>query len=85
MLEFVPLDLLDNFLMDRNAGEALLVLFLLSVVATLPLSRKLFSINTMIFGLLFFLIPSGLAPIEYKLLGLLLIVIAPVVYTSVDR
>lgn len=85
MLEFVPLDLLDNFLLNYHAGHALLAAFVLSVLGTIPLSRKVFSLNIMLFGLLFFLIPSDIAPVEYKLIGLALLVIGPVLYTTSRR
>lgn len=82
MLELVPLDLLDNFLLDYHAGHALLAGFVLSVLGLLPLkSGKLLSLNVIIFGLLFLLIPTALASVEFKLFGLVLLVIGPVLYT----
>lgn len=85
MLEFVPLDFVDNFLLDYHGGHAIALLFVFSIIGTLPVSRKLFSLNLTVFGLLFILVPTAIAPVSYKLLGLLLLVLGPVVYTLSPR
>lgn len=82
MLEFVPLQLLDDLLLNYHLGHALIVLFVLSVLGTFALSKKLLSLNVIVFGLLFLLAPSAIASVEYKLLGVALIVIGPVLYTT---
>lgn len=82
MIEFVPLDLLDDVIQQFNLGQVLVALFVLSVLGSLALSRKLLSLNVIVFGLVFLLAPSNLSPIEYKLLGLALVVIGPVLYTT---
>ncbi|MFC4552059.1 MULTISPECIES: hypothetical protein [Halorussus] len=86
MIEFVPLPLIDDFLIKYNIGQALLLLFILSVLAALPLgSRKLLSINSIVFGLLFVVTPATLAPLHYKFLGLALLIVAPLLYVTARR
>lgn len=78
-----PLPLVDDFLRPYNVGQALLLAFALAVLGTLPLrSRKVLSVNLVAFGLIFFVTPVSLAPIEYKFLGLVLLVASPVVYMT---
>lgn len=78
-----PLPLVDDFLRPYNVGQALLLAFGLAVLVSLPLrSRKILSLNLVGFGLLFFVTPVSLAPIEYKFLGLALLVASPVVYMT---
>ena len=86
MFEFVPLPLLDDFLIDYNVGQALLAVFVLSVLAVLPLkSRKMLSINVIVFGLIFLLTPASLAPLAFKLLGIALVVVGPMLYITARR
>ena len=86
MIEFVPLPLIDDFLIDYNVGQALLLLFVLSVLGAIPLgSRKVLSLNAMAFGLIFVLTPASLAPLHYKFLGIALLVAAPLLYTTANR
>jgi len=86
MIEFVPLPLVDDFVSQYNAGQALLLLFVLSVLAAIPLgSRKILSLNAITFGLLFVVTPSDLAPLQFKFLGLALLVVAPVLYVTANR
>ena len=86
MIEPVPLPLIDDFLINYNVGQALLLLFVLSVLAAIPLgSRKVLSLNAIVFGLLFVLTPSNLAPLQYKFLGIALLVVAPLLYTTASR
>ncbi|WP_158055889.1 hypothetical protein [Halorussus halophilus] len=86
MIEFVPLPLIDDFVIKYNVGQAILLLFVLSILAAIPLgSQKVLSLNAITFGLLFVLIPSSLAPPHYKYLGIALLVAAPLVYTTARR
>ena len=82
MIEFVPLDALDNFLLDYHVGHALVLAFVFAVLGSIPVSRKLFSLNVTLFGAIFLLTPSAVAPPPYKLLGIALIVLGPVLYTT---
>lgn len=83
MAPLVPLPLIDDFLLPYNVGQALLVLFVLAVLGSLPLkSRKVLSLNLILFGLIFLLTPSSLAPLHYKFLGIALLVASPILYTT---
>lgn len=82
MLEFVPLQLLDDIIQSYHLGQVLILVFVVSVLGSLALSKKILSINVLVFGLLFMLAPSNLAPLPYKLLGVALIVMGPVLYTT---
>jgi len=86
MTQFVPLPLIDDFLINYNVGQALLLLFVLSVLAAIPLgSRKVLSLNAITFGLIFVLTPTSLAPVHFKFLGIALLVVAPLLYTTASR
>lgn len=85
-MAFTPLPLVDDFLANYHVGHALLVLFVLSIVGTIPLgSRKVISINTLLSGVLFLVSPVselGSDPFLFRFLGIALLVIAPVLYTT---
>jgi hypothetical protein len=88
MIEFAtPLQALDKFLVQYNVGQALLALFVLSVPGSLLVgSRKVLSLNLLGFGLLFLLSPASLtAEFHYRLLGLTLLVIGPVLYVTARK
>jgi NADH:ubiquinone oxidoreductase subunit H len=86
MTQFVPLPLIDDFLINYNVGQALLLLFVLSVLAAIPLgSRKVLSLNAITFGVLFVVTPASLAPLHYKFLGIALLVAAPLLYSTARR
>lgn len=90
---FTVLQLLDDLLLPITLGHVLLALFVVSIVGVLPLgSRKVLSANTIIFGLLFLLTPADLMTttttldvFPYRFLGIALLVIAPILYTTADR
>lgn len=82
MIELIPLDLLDNFLLDYHLGHVLVLAFVGSVLGSFALSKKLLSLNVIVFGLLFMLAPSNISPIQYKMLGVALVVIGPILYTT---
>ncbi len=82
MLEFVPLQPVDDFIRNYSIAQVLVVAFVLSVLASFPLSKKLLSLNVILFGFLFLLVPTTLSSMAYKLLGVALIVIGPVLYTT---
>jgi hypothetical protein len=90
-----PLQLVDSLLLQYNTGDAVLILFVLGLLGTLPLkSRKVTTLHTMLFGLLLLVLPGQMLTVssngahllgsvlQYKMLGLGLIVAAPVVYTT---
>jgi len=93
-----PLQLVDSFLLNYNVGDALLVAFALGFLATLPLkSWRVITLHILVFGLLFLVTPAQMlaveatgshflaTPLQYKLLGLGLLVVAPVLYTTGNR
>lgn len=88
-MAFTPLPIIDDFIANYHVGHALLVLFAASVVGSVPLgSRKIVSINALLFGVLFLVTPAselGAAPFTYRFLGIALIVIGPVLYTTADE
>lgn len=90
---FTPLPLIDDFLLPVTMGHALIALFLVSVVGVLPLgSRKVLSANVIVFGLLFLLTPASLMSdtstvdvFPYRFLGIALLVLAPILYTTAKK
>ncbi|WP_122089247.1 hypothetical protein [Halalkalicoccus subterraneus] len=82
MIEFVPLQLLDDIIQAYNLGQVLIAVFVLAVLGSFALSKKLLSLNVVLFGVVFLLAPSNLSPLPYKMFGLALIVIGPVLYTT---
>jgi hypothetical protein len=94
----LPLQIVDSFLLNYNVGDALVLVFALGLLATLPLrSRKVTTLHVILFGLVFLLTPSGVlavkssgnhflgSALQYKLLGLGMLVVGPVLYTSGGR
>jgi hypothetical protein len=85
-MALTPLQLIDDFLVSYNVGQALLVVFVLSVLGVLPLnSRKALSLLVVTFGVVFMATPSSLAPFQYRLLGIGLLMVGPVVYVTGRR
>ncbi|ADJ14109.1 hypothetical protein [Halalkalicoccus jeotgali] len=82
MLEFVPLQPLDDFIQNYSFAQVLVVAFILSVLGSFPLSKKLLSLNVVLFGVLFLLVPATVSSVSYKLLGVALIVIGPILFTT---
>jgi len=81
----LPLQFIDGILLEFNMGQILLVGFILATVGSLPLkSQKLIGLNTMLFGLIFVVTPASMMPNLYLFLGLTLIVIGPIVYTTAN-
>lgn len=82
----VPLQIIDNFLLQYNVGQAILALFILSTLGALPLkSMKIIGLNTVAFGLLFLLTPASMEPIQFKFLGLALLFVGPLLVVSARR
>lgn len=82
----LPLQVIDNFLLQYNVGQVLLLLFILSTLATLPLkSMKTTGLNTLAFGLIFLLTPFSLMPLHYKFLGVGLLFVGPFMVVASRR
>lgn len=86
MIEFVPMPLIDDFIRPFDVGQALLLLFVLSVLGTLALkSGRVIAVTLITFGLIFTITPTSLAPIHYRYLGLTLLIVGPLLYTTASN
>ena len=83
----LPLQVIDNFLLQYNVGQAIFLLFILGFLAALPLkSRKVFGIHLVTFGVLYMLTPqSMLAKPHWKFLGIALLMLGPMVYITARK
>lgn len=82
-----PLQVIDDFLLNYNVGQVVLLLFVLSLPAGyVQGSRRITGVNLVLFGGLFMAIPSiGGGPTHYVFLGLALLVLGPVLYATAER
>lgn len=79
----LPIQVIDRFLLNYNVGQALLLLFVLVMLGSLPLkSRKVLAVNAVLFGVIFALTPVALVPLHYAFLGLGLLVVGPLLWTT---
>lgn len=87
MLSLVPMQLLDDFLINYNLGQVILLLFVLALpVGYVMGSRKITAINLVLFGTLFIVVPSiGGGPSYYAFLGVALLVLGPLLFTTAKR
>lgn len=82
----LPLQVVDSFLLNYNVGQALLLVFVLSIVGTLPLkSRRIVAIVVTLFGVVFLLTPVAVMPVHYLFLGIALVVVGPMLYVTASR
>lgn len=80
------LQVLDNFLIQYNLGQALLLGYVMVMLGSAPLgSVRVLSLNTLAFGLIFLIAPVSMVPFPYKLLGGVMLVLAPMLYTLASR
>lgn len=76
---------LENFLLDYHMGHAAIVAFVLSLAAVAPLkSKRIFTLMLFTFGIVFFLLPAQVVPGVYRLFGIALVAITPIVWTIAD-
>jgi hypothetical protein len=84
-----PLQVIDNFLLQYNVGQALLFLYILTTLAALPLkSQKIVGINTVVFGFILLVTPTGpssLQPVEFQFLGLAFLFVGPFLVLTANR
>ncbi|WP_435347713.1 hypothetical protein [Haloarchaeobius sp. HRN-SO-5] len=74
----LELQVIDSFLLNYNVGQALLLVFILSILGTLPLkSMKTIGLTVVAFGAIFVLTPTNLAPVQYRFLGIALLIVGP--------
>lgn len=82
----LPLQVVDNFLLNYNVGQALLLVFILGTLGALTQkSQMVIGINWALFGLIFVITPSSLAPLHYKFLGIALLFIGPMLIVTARR
>jgi hypothetical protein len=80
----LPLQVIDNFLLDYSVGHALFLVFILAVLGGFAVNRstKLLGLQLSLFGLIFVLTPSTMMPTTFLYLGIGLVVIGPVVIVA---
>ncbi|WP_136717180.1 hypothetical protein [Halorientalis salina] len=83
----LPLQVIDNFLLQYNVGQAILLIFILGFLAALPLkSRRVHAIQFISFGLIYMLTPNSmLENAHWKFLGIALLMIGPMVYLTARK
>lgn len=78
----LPLQAIDNFLLQYHIGHVLVLVFVLGLLATLPLrSKTVTGLHLGGFGLLFLITPLSLmgGEVTLKLVGIGLIFVGPMV------
>jgi hypothetical protein len=86
-----PLQIIDSFLLSYTIGDVLLLTFVLGAVGILPTrSLRMLGAHTVSIGVLLLLIPASMmepnagsllaSSFAYKLVGLVLVALAPVLY-----
>lgn len=79
----LPMQVVDNFLLQYNLGQAILFLFIIATLGVLPLkSQKVLALQTTMFGVLFMIIPAIDGPFHFALLGVVLLLIGPILLTT---
>lgn len=84
----IALQIIDNFLLQYNVGQALLFLFVIAVLASVIVlrSRRVLAIQFVTFGVLYMLTPQSLLVAPYwKFIGIGLAVLGPTVYMTAPR
>ncbi|MFB6164878.1 MAG: hypothetical protein ABEJ31_06945 [Haloarculaceae archaeon] len=83
----LPLQVIDNFLLPYNVGQALLLVFVLGLLAAIPTkSRRVYGIQFVLFGLLYMLTPQSLLEANYwKFFGIALLFVGPMLYLTARR
>lgn len=78
----LPLQVIDNFLIQYNIGHVLVLLFVLGLLGTLPLrSKTITGAHVASFGLLFAITPLSMmgGDVIYRIVGVGLIFIGPMI------
>jgi len=77
----IPLQVIDDFLLQYNIGQVLLLAFVVGLLATLPLrNRTAVGLHITAFGFLFLVTPLGLlTDVTYQLVGVALLFVGPMV------
>lgn len=78
-----PLQVIDSFLLNYEVGQVLLLVFVLGTLGLFPLgSRKLLGLHFAGFGLIFLLTPQAINSKVYLFVGLSLLVVGPMLFTT---
>lgn len=81
----LPIQVIDSFLLNYEIGQVLLLVFALGTLGLLALgSKKVLGLHFGAFGLLFLVTPQAINSRIYLFLGLALLVIAPMLFTTAD-
>ncbi|MBP1988390.1 hypothetical protein [Halolamina salifodinae] len=81
----LPIQVIDSFLLNYEIGQALLLVFALGTLGLLGLgSKKVLSLHFAAFGLIFLITPQAINSRIYLFLGLALLVVAPMLFTTAD-
>lgn len=81
----LPLQVIDSFLLNYEIGQVLLLVFALGTLGLLALgSKKVLGLHFGGFGLVFLVTPQAVNSRIYLFLGLALLVIAPMLFTTAD-
>ncbi len=76
---------IDTFLLDYHLGHVLLLAFVASLLGVLPLkSQKVIAAVIVSFGLIFSMSPFTTMPATYILLGIGLVIVGPLLWTTAD-
>ncbi|UPM42249.1 hypothetical protein [Halocatena salina] len=81
----LPLQAIDNFLLQYNIGHVLVLVFVLGLLGTLPLrSKTITGLHLGAFGLLFLITPLSLlgGQVVLKLVGIGLVFLGPMVIVT---
>ncbi|MFC4247405.1 hypothetical protein ACFOZ7_10405 [Natribaculum luteum] len=81
----VPLQTIDNVLLNFHMGHVLVAVFVLAVLSALPLrSRRVLGLNIVLAGALFMLVPISMTGDSgvYRLAGVGLLIIGPMIYMA---
>lgn len=83
----LPLQLIDDFLLEVNIGQVILLLFVLAVIGGFVATRswKVFGINLVVFGLIFLLTPIQIHPLNIQFLGLAMVIVGPLIVVLANR
>lgn len=82
----IPLQLIDDFLMQYTVGHALFLVFVLAVLGGFAVNRsmKVLGLQLSLFGVIFVLTPSTTMPVWMLYFGVGLAVVGPVVFVAAE-
>lgn len=82
----VPLQWVNEFLRAYDVGQVLFVVFALGVLGAAVATRsvKVVALYLLVFGALFVIVPSHLAPGHWRFFGYVMLVVAPVAFVLAE-